>query len=152
MAEVYFYQLSRQPLEEALGQLLARALQNGWRVAVRGTDPAQLASLDSALWTAEAGSFLPHGLAGGPQDADQPILLTLSAKAANRPHCVMLIDSAALDASDFTQPERTCVIFDGNDPASLENARAQWRQATDSGTRALYWAEEHGKWLKKAER
>ena len=39
MGAAYFYHLTRRPLEAALPQLLERALAQGWRVAVRGTDP-----------------------------------------------------------------------------------------------------------------
>ena len=76
MGDVYFYHLTRQPLEHTLPALLGKARQAGWRIAVRGTDAARMAWLDDQLWLGADDAFLPHGLAGGPHDADQPILLT----------------------------------------------------------------------------
>ena len=74
MGEVYFYHLTRAPLEATLPTLLGRARAAGWRVAVRGTDAARLDWLDEKLWLDDG--FLPHGRAGGEFDGDQPILLT----------------------------------------------------------------------------
>ena len=63
MGAVYFYHLTREPLDRVLPMLLERSLAQGWRVAVRGTDRGQLERLDEQLWLDEG--FLPHGLAGG---------------------------------------------------------------------------------------
>ncbi|MEO9894942.1 MAG: DNA polymerase III subunit chi, partial [Paracoccaceae bacterium] len=38
MGAVYFYHLTRRPLEDTLSMLLAKAMQAGWRVAVRGSN------------------------------------------------------------------------------------------------------------------
>ena len=79
MGAVYFYHLTRQPLEHTLPVLLDKARQAGWRIAVRGTDPARMDWLDEKLWLGPEDGFLPHGRAGGPHDAEQPILLTAEA-------------------------------------------------------------------------
>ena len=79
MGAVYFYHLTRRPLEHTLPTLLDKARGAGWRVAVRGPDPDRLAWLDEKLWLGPEDRFLPHGLAGGPHDAAQPILLTTGA-------------------------------------------------------------------------
>ena len=79
MGTVFFYHLSRDPLEATLATLLGKARQAGWRVAVRGVESERLKRLDEMLWQAGGDGFLPHGLAGGAQDADHPILLTCEA-------------------------------------------------------------------------
>ncbi len=84
MGAAYFYHLTRNPLEVALPQLLGRAMQAGWRVAVRGRDPARLDWLDRQLWLGAPDGFLPHGLAGGPHDAVQPVLLTMATAGPER--------------------------------------------------------------------
>ena len=132
MGAAYFYHLTRQPLEVTLPMLLDKALGQGWRVAVRGRDAARLNWLDEKLWLGPEESFLPHGLAGGPHDADQPILLT-PGPAANDPQCLMTIDGAEVAAEEVTTLERVCVLFDGNDPAAVEMARAQWKALTGAG-------------------
>ncbi|MCD1624619.1 DNA polymerase III subunit chi [Seohaeicola saemankumensis] len=151
MGAAYFYHLTRNPLEVALPQLLGRARSVGWRVAVRGRDPERLDWLDRQLWLGPEAGFLPHGLAGGPHDASQPVLLT-TGEASNDPACLMTVDGAGLDPAEVQALERVCVIFDGNDPAALDIARGQWKALTDAGCAAQYWSEESGRWEKKAER
>ncbi len=150
MGAAYFYHLTRRPLEETLAMLLGKAQQAGWRVAVRGTDHARLAWLDEKLWTAEKDGFLPHGLAGGPHDADQPILLTTDA-ATNGATCVMSVEGAPVTPEDVSALDRVCILFDGDDPDQLSVARAQWKLFKDAAVSAQYWSEESGRWEKKAE-
>ena len=152
MGAAYFYHLTRNPLEVTLPQLLGRAMQAGWRVAVRGRDPARLDWLDRQLWMGASDGFLPHGLAGGAHDAAQPVLLTTGAEAANDPACLMTVDGAEVGADEVRRLERVCVIFDGNDPTAVQIARAQWKALTDAGCAAQYWSEESGRWEMKAER
>lgn len=151
MGAVYFYHLTRQPLEHTLPALLDKARQAGWRIAVRGTDPARMDWLDEKLWLGPEDGFLPHGRAGGPHDADQPILLTTSAVAGNGATCIMAVDGAPVEAEEVAALERVCILFDGNDSMAVQHARGQWKALTDAGCSAQYWSEESGRWEKKAE-
>lgn len=151
MGAAYFYHLTRKPLAETLVMLLGKSLDNGWRVAVRGTDRTALEALDQALWLGPEEGFLPHGMAGGAQDADQPVLLTDAVEAANAPHCVMSVAGAEVTAAEVAALERVCVLFDGNDETALNRARAQWKSLKEAGASAQYWSEESGRWEKKAE-
>lgn len=150
MGAAYFYHLTRQPLEATLPMLLGKARGAGWRVAVRGPDQGRLNWLDEKLWLGAEDGFLPHGLAGGPHDALQPILLTVDS-ADNDPACLMTIDGAAVSPEEVQTFERVCVLFDGNDNAALQTAREQWKALTSAGCSAQYWSEESGRWEKKAE-
>lgn len=152
MGAVYFYHLTSQPLEAALPVLLVKAREAGWRVELRGTDPVRMEALDRALWSGSEEGFLAHGLAGGPHDADQPILLTCGGAAANDPACVMAVDGADLRPEEVSALERACILFDGHDGAALERARGQWTALTGAGCAAQYWSQESGRWEKKAER
>ncbi len=149
MGAVYFYHLTRRPLEVTLPVLLDRARGQGWTVEVRGTDRARMEWLDQKLWLGPEEGFLPHGLAGGPHDAAQPILLTTAPGPGAA--CLMCIDGAAPEAGEVTAAERACVIFDGNDPEAVSVARGHWKALTDEGCAAQYWSEESGSWEKKAE-
>lgn len=151
MGAAFFYHLTRQPLEVTLPMLLGKARGAGWRVAVRGRDAGRLDWLDQRLWQGAEEDFLPHGLAGGPHDALQPILLTAGA-AGNDPQCLMAIDGAEVTPEEVTALERVCVLFDGNDPEALDMARGQWKRLTGAGCAAQYWSEESGRWEKKAEK
>ncbi|WP_027237351.1 DNA polymerase III subunit chi [Leisingera caerulea] len=152
MGAAYFYHLTRRPLEETLPVLLEKARGAGWRIAVRGRDPERMAWLDDRLWQGPEESFPAHGLAGGPHDALQPVLLTAGTEAANAPDCVMAVDGAAVSAEEVQALQRVCILFDGTDPEAVQHARTQWKSLTDAGCSAQYWSEESGRWEKKAEK
>jgi DNA polymerase-3 subunit chi len=151
MGTAFFYHLTRSPLEATLPMLLARSLEAGWHVVVRGVDRGRLDWLDQKLWAGPEEDFLPHGLAGGPHDAAQPVLLTTGRERPNGARCLMIIDGAAVDPDECRGLDRLCVLFDGNDPAAVGMARAQWKALTAAGVAAQYWSEEAGRWQKKAE-
>ncbi|QPM89552.1 DNA polymerase III subunit chi [Pseudooceanicola algae] len=150
MAEVYFYHLTRSSTQDALLALLPRALQAGWRVAVRGRDPERIDQLDQMLWRGRPGDFLPHGQDKNPHPELQPVLLTLGAPS-NDPQCLMSIDGADLDPSEIAAMARCCIFFDGQDPQATAQARTQWKALTAAGCAVIYWSEESGRWEKKAE-
>ena len=149
MGAVYFYHLTDSLLEEALPQLIDRALGQGWRVLVRGPRPALLQRLDEVLWQGPEDTFRAHGLAGD-HDADQPILLGTDTPSEGFA-CVMSVDGAALTPAEIAAAERACILFDGHDGDALTRARGQWKALTAAGVAAQYWAQEGGRWVKKAE-
>jgi DNA polymerase-3 subunit chi len=151
MGAAYFYHLTRHPVDVTLAMLLGKAGGAGWRVAVRGADLGRLQWLDERLWTGHEADFLPHGLAGGAHDAQQPILLTTLPEAANNPQCVICVDGAEITADEIANHERVCVLFDGNDEEALDRARLQWKTLKDAGASAQYWSQADGRWEKKAE-
>lgn len=151
MGAAYFYHLTRKPLQVTLPVLLDKARGAGWRIVVRGQDADQLAWLDESLWQGNEVSFLAHGVAGGPHDALQPILLTTATEAANAPDCVMTVGGATISPQEVQALQRVCILFDGNDPEAVQQARGQWKSLTGAGCFAQYWSEESGRWEKKAE-
>ena len=150
MGAAYFYHLTRRPLVETLRMLLDRSLANGWRVAVRCQDKEALEALDRALWLQPEDGFLPHGVLGGPHDADQPVLFT-TGDAPNAPQCVMTVHGADVSAAEVAAFDRVCILFDGNDVGAVQHARGQWKALADAGAEAKYWSEESGNWEMKAE-
>ena len=62
-----------------------------------------------------------------------------------------LVDGAEASDAEIAVMERVWVLFDGNDTARLQAARAQWKAMTTAGHAAQYWSEETGRWEKKAE-
>ncbi|MBW7921690.1 MAG: DNA polymerase III subunit chi [Rubellimicrobium sp.] len=150
MSEVWFYHLTATPLDVALTRLLPLALSRGWRIELRGRDPARMAALDRALWLGPEEGFLAHGLAGGDDDARQPVLLTVAGQAAgNAPQCVVTVDAAPLAMDEVPALARAITVFDANTPAELDHARNLWRAVRDAGLPAQYWAEDDGRWVKK---
>jgi DNA polymerase-3 subunit chi len=151
MGTVMFFHLMQSAPADTLAVNAPRALAQGWRVMVRGTDLAALERLDAQLWLQGGDdSFLPHGLEGGPQDADQPVLLGLGAPV-NGAKVLALVDGAGATDAEVAAMERVWVLFDGNDTDRLQAARGQWKAMTAAGHAAQYWSEESGRWEKKAE-
>lgn len=152
MGSALFYHLTRSPADRLLPQLIAKARAAGWRIELRGADPRRLDQIDDQLWQAEG--FIAHGRAGGPHDARQPILLTLGGRdddnpAARTAPCLIALDGAPVPAGDAAHRERVLILFDGNDPAALDQARGQWRDLTAAGIAAEYWSEASGRWERK---
>ena len=148
MGSALFYHLTRSGAAQLLPMLIGKSLQAGWRVELRGRDRARQVALDEALWQGEG--FLPHGLAGGPHDARQPVLLTTgTGAAANAPRCLIALDGAEVSGAECAGLERACIVFDGNDPEALERARVQWRALKEAGVAAEYWSEADGRWERK---
>lgn len=153
MGEVYFYHLTRQSVDEVLPLLLRRSLDAGWRVAVRGPNPAQLDFLDRHLWQGPDEEFLPHGRAGGAHDKRQPILLTQSAdQETNNPTAIMSISGADVQPDEVKSMQRVSILFDGHDAAATQAARVQWKALTEAGCGAQYWSQDSGRWEMKMTR
>ncbi len=150
MAIAVFYHLTGSSVAQTAAVILPRALSAGWRVMVRGRDAAELEALDTGLWQGED-TFLPHGLAGGAQDADQPILLGTGV-IANAAQALMLVDGAETTPAEAAALERVWVLFDAYDETALQRARGLWTQLTGAGMAAQYWSEETGRWEKKTEK
>lgn len=148
MAVARFYHLTQDAPEGLLPLLITKAREAGLAVALRGAARERMETLDLALWRIEG--FLPHGLAGGAHDADQPVLLVWDTRPApelpNRPGCLIALDGAPVDPGEAAALEKLCILFDGNDPAAVEAARAQWRALTGAGAEAEYWKREGPRW------
>ena len=151
MGAAYFYHMTRAPLEVTLPVLLTKSLAASWRVVVRGCDAQRVEWLDQRLWLGPDEDFLPHGVAGGPHDALQPILLTTQSDSPNGAACLMSVDGASISPEEVSDFQRVCLLFDGTDPSAVETARGQWRALTGAGVAAKYWSEESGRWQMKAQ-
>jgi DNA polymerase-3 subunit chi len=145
MAVAKFYHLTQSPVERAVGLILTRALAEGMRVVVRGTDAGRMAWLDERLWLEPADGFLPHGLAGGPHDGLQPVLLTHGAELPDGAS-LMAVDGAEVRPDDCSGRDRVWILFDGTSDAAVAGARARWSALTKAGVTAEYWSEESGRW------
>ena len=150
MGAVYFYHMTRTPLEETLPTLLGKSLAAGWTVLLRAPNPERAVQIDELLWLRPEDGFRPHGLAGGASDTDHPVLLT-DADAPSDRAAIVSVDGAPITEAEVAAAERTMVVFDGRDPTAVEQARDQWRALTKAGCSAQYWSQESGKWEMKAE-
>ena len=145
---VLFYHITRSSVEDTARTLLERALGAGWRVMLRGGDPAQLQRLDERLWLNPEEGFLPHGMAGGLGEADQPVLLG-TGPASNGAKAVLLVDGAEPLPGEAATMERIWVLFDGRNEAAVHAARGLWKAIVAENLPAQYWSEETGRWVMK---
>ncbi|MFZ5608700.1 MAG: DNA polymerase III subunit chi [Pseudomonadota bacterium] len=149
MSEIAFYHLERASIAQALPRLLEKVLSAGHRALVQVGSPTAAAALDSALWTYDPASFLPHGMAGQGHEAAQPIYITAGEEAPNGATVAVIVDGRL--PSDLNKMERYLYMFEGADAMALKKARAQWRTLKEAGHALTYWQQtENGGWEKKA--
>ena len=144
--QVDFYQLAGTPVEQVIATLAEKVLEADGRLLIVAGDEVQLARLDRLLWDQAASSFLPHAVAGGADDARQPILLSTSPDAPNQARNMLIADGLWREAA--LTYDRSFYLFDS---ATLEGARLAWKLlAGRDGVDRRYWAREGGRWVKKA--
>ena len=143
--QVDFYQLGGTPPEQVIASISEKVLTGGGRLLIVAGEEPLLARLDRMLWDQGATSFLPHGLAGGAEDARQPILLSTSPDAPNLARNMLIADGEWRDSA--LSYDRSFYLFDA---ATLEGARLAWKLlAGREGVERRYWAQEGAKWINK---
>lgn len=149
MTEILFYHLQNQPLERVLPALIEKSLARGWRVIVQSSSEERIDALDAHLWTYRDDAFLPHGAYRDSEAARQPVLLTTLDDNPNASSIRFLIDRAPMphDAENY---ERIVLLFDGDDPEALSEARERWADAKRRNFEVTYWqADAEGRWQRK---
>lgn len=150
MTDIAFYHLVHARLELALPRLLEKTLAAGKRALVMAGTEARVESLANALWTFDPESWLPHGTAKDGDGKDQPVWLSTDEDNPNGATFLFLTDGVS--AERLGGFERCFELFDGNDPAMVDAARAHWTAYKDAGHGLTYWRQNAGGgWEKKAE-
>lgn len=141
---VDFYQFGSSPLEHVLPRICERLIDAGERLLIVAA-AEQLPRIDQQLWTHAPDSFLPHGLAAGPNPERQPILLADGVAPLNGATNIALADGQWRDeALGFAR----CFHF--FDAAHSDGALAAWQGlAARADVEARYWKQgARGKWVK----
>ena len=143
---VDFYQLGTSSPEQVIASIAGKLMGEDSRLLIVAEDEGLLARLDRILWDQSEASFLPHGIAGGTDDARQPILLSTSPDAPNLARNMLIADGQWRDAG--LAYDRAFYLFDAD---TLEGARLAWKLLSGrEGVERRHWAEEGGKWVKKS--
>jgi DNA polymerase-3 subunit chi len=109
-------------------------------------EEASLARLDRMLWDQGSTSFMPHGIAGGLDDARQPILLSTSTDAPNLARNMLIADGQWRDAA--LTYDRAFYLFDA---VTLEGARLAWKLLSGrEEVERRFWKQQDGKWVQQA--
>ncbi|MGC2856952.1 DNA polymerase III subunit chi [Novispirillum sp. DQ9] len=149
MARVDFYHLQKSSLEDALPQLLTRALGAGARVVVVAASEDRVEDLNTLLWSDRDG-WLPHGSARDGHAADQPVWLT-DIPTDNPNDATLLILTEGMDSPLVATLPRTLDLFNGRDEAAVAAARARWKARREAGHTLHYWQQtDEGRWVEKA--
>ena len=144
--QVDFYQLAGTPPEQVISSLAQKVLAADGRLLVIAEDEPFLARLDRMLWDQGTSSFIPHGLAGGSDDARQPVLLSTSPDAPNQARNMLIADGTWREAA--LTYDRSFYLFDND---TLEGARLAWKLlAGREGVDRRYWAQVDGRWKQQA--
>ena len=144
--QVDFYQLAGAAPEQVIASIAERIVAQDERLIVIAEDAAALARLDRLLWDQGPTSFLPHAMAGGPDDARQPILLSSTPDAPNLARNMLIADGIWRESA--LSYDRSFFLFDGS---SLNAAREAWKGLADrEGVERRYWTKEDRKWVRKA--
>ena len=143
--QVDFYQLGSTPLEQVIASIAQKLVGEDKRLLIVAGDEGALGRLDRMLWDQGSTSFIPHGLAGGSEDARQPILLSNATDAPNLARNILIADGEWREAA--LAYDRAFYLFD---ESTLEDARLAWKLlAGREGVERNYWALEDGRWSKK---
>ena len=148
MTEVSFYHLERTALEQALPRILDKALAAGLRAVVVAGSDERVSALNSALWTYDSNSFLPHGSAEDGRASEQPVYLTTEDENPNSATVLALVDG--VESEILASFDRVLDLFDGHDDAAVQAARQRWKKLKDAGHDLTYWQQtERGGWENK---
>src|SRR6478752_4465932 len=144
--QVDFYQLAGSPPEQVIASLAEKVLGADGRLLVVAADEGYLARLDRMLWDMEPTGFLPLGVAGGTDDARQPMLLSTTPDAPNLARNILIADGEWRDAA--LAYDRAFYLFDSS---TLDGARLAWKLlAGRDGVERRYWAQVAGRWKQQA--
>lgn len=148
MTDIKFYHMQRKKLEQALPEIVGKALKRGLRVVVKIGSEERAQVLDDVLWTHEASSFLPHGRLRDGRELEQPVWLTVEDENPNGATVLILTDGASASAvGDYAT---CCELFDGADETAVAAARARWTAYKEQGHTVSYFQQDDdGRWQHK---
>jgi DNA polymerase-3 subunit chi len=134
-AQVDFYLLSASDKRTRLltaCRLAEKGCDQGLRVAVRTSGPAETAEFDELLWTFSDRSFVPHAV--WPADAEVAVEMPVLISSGELPesHRDLLVNLGSEVPAGFERYTRLCEIVTG-DEASKAAGRVRWRRYRDAG-------------------
>lgn len=149
MSAISFYHLERTSLDSALPKLLEKVIERGHRVVVIAGSEARVKVLNSALWTFEEQSFLPHGSESDGCADRQPVYLTTHDENPNGSDVLVLVDGA--ESKSLSSFARVLDMFDGHDAEAVQAARTRWQKLKEQGYDLAYWQQTpQGGWEQKS--
>lgn len=151
--EIRFYHLQKSSLEQALPDLLIKALDTGRKITIRLGDQEKIAPLSQHLWVCRRDHILPHGSEADTTDpkiaALHPIWMTAGNDNPNSADVLVLAYGG--QGGDLSSYKLVCDMFDGADEEQVKAARARWKEWQAQGHTVSYWQQKPtGGWEQKA--
>ena len=113
-------------------RLAEKAWDQGLRVAVRTSSPAEAADLDDLLWTFSDRSFVPHGTWPAEPAFAAATAVLIGTGALPESHRDVLVNLAGEAPADPTRYGRVCEIVAADEDAR-RRARVRYRAYRDAG-------------------
>jgi len=149
MTEIRFYHLQTYNLDQALPQILGKALSAGHKINVRLPDTKEVERINTLLWTFRPDSFLPHGSQKDGYAEDQPIWLTDKDENTNKANVLVLTNG--LENDNLDTYTLVCDMFDGRNDEMVKAARERWKSYKEAGHEITYWQQDQkGAWSQAA--
>ncbi len=136
-AEIWFYELTREPVDAVLPGLLARHHKRGDRVGVWCSSDAMIEELSQRLWGIEDVSFVPHGQDGDTSPEHNPVWFSKGESNANAARFRYCVEGQMPEVAD--DYERVSIMFDSMNEAQRDLARARWKTFKAAGHTVKYW-------------
>lgn len=149
MTEIRFYHLTKKPLDQALPDLLSRAMETGKKILIQMDDEAQVKPMSDHLWVCRRNGFYPHGIKGDKDAEMHPVWLTSENDNPNKAETLILTNVAG--RADTDKFGLVCEMFDGNNADIVKKARERWKSYKAAGHDLTYYQQtDNGGWEKKA--
>ncbi|MBR2299079.1 MAG: DNA polymerase III subunit chi [Alphaproteobacteria bacterium] len=150
MKRIDFYHLQKNTLEEALPKLVQKAYETGKKIKIKVGNELRLDFINTALWTFDEESFLPHGVKKEGNAELQPIYLSSDDENVNDAVMLFLVDGATVEAQRSENFERIFYVFNGASEDELSKAREMWKAFKADDIERHYWQQDDlGKWKEK---
>jgi DNA polymerase-3 subunit chi len=134
-AQVDFYLLSASDQRSRLltaCRLAEKGFDQGLRVTVRTSSPAESAEIDDLLWTFSDRSFVPHAVCPADAEVSSETPVLIASGDLPDSHSDMLVNLGAEVPAGFERYARVCEIVTG-DEAAKAAGRVRWRRYRDAG-------------------
>jgi DNA polymerase III subunit chi len=144
-AEVWFYELAREPVDRVLPGLLYRHHKRGDQVAIWCKSSAMVEELSVKLWGIEDIAFVPHDTR---VDGTAPIKFSFDADpgTARFHYCI------EGNLPEWPAPlERVSIMFDAASEQQRNDARSAWKRYKASGHVVKFWQQDgNNRWQDQA--
>lgn len=114
----------------AAARLAAYHQDQGRKIFIEAADQMEAQEMDQRLWNFADGSFVPHAVAGGPDQTREPVLIDAQPGNPNRAEVLILLHPRdPLTSRDFAMAILLIPTEDGPELSACRDLYAKLREA-----------------------